>query len=68
MATAVKKWIGKKLALPIKTSKRPRSAKVDAAAKDRTERKKIGKTLDMAAFMADFRRDTTSAAYWETEE
>jgi hypothetical protein len=68
MTTTTKKWTGKKQALPLKAAKARRSAKADAAAEDRAQRKKVGKTLDVAAFMADFQRDTTSAAYWETEE
>jgi len=68
MTTTAKKWCGKKRALPVKAGKVRRTVKANAAVEDRAERKKIGKTLDLAAFMADFRRDTTSAAYWETKE
>ena len=68
MTTTTKGWIGRKRPAPAKVNKERRPTKAEAAAKDRDERRKIGKTLDMAAFLADFKRDTTSAAYWETEE
>jgi hypothetical protein len=68
MTTTTKTWVGRKRQAPAKVSRERRPAKAEALAKDREERKKIGKTLDMAAFMADIKRDTTSAAYWETKE
>ncbi len=68
MSTTAKKWIGKNKTLTVKAGQRRPSAKAIATAKDRAERRAIGKTLDLTAFMADFKRDTTSAAYWETEE
>ena len=66
MKTASKKWTRKSKP---QTAKAPRlSAKEAAAAKDRQERKKVSKTLDLAGFMADFQKDKSSAAYWETAE
>jgi hypothetical protein len=72
MATAIKrparkqpKLLGKgasKRSAKTKLSRRP------SIAKDAAERKKIGKTLDLAAFMAHHRQNTVSAAHWETEE
>ena len=44
------------------------ASKAELVQKDRAERKKIGKTLDLAAFMEDFKKDTTSAGYWEKAE
>jgi len=68
MSIVTKKWTGKKRTLSSKIGKRRRTAKADAAAKDKAERREIGKTLDVAAFMADFQHDSTSAAYWESRE
>jgi hypothetical protein len=66
MPTTAKKWIRKK---PVAQKVRKASPlKTEASGKDRAERKKIGKTLNLAAFMEDFKKDTTSAAYWEQAE
>lgn len=68
MITSTKKWPRKGKVAVAKAAKGRKSAKALAEAKDRAERRKVGKTLDLAAYMADFQRDTASAAYWETKE
>jgi hypothetical protein len=35
---------------------------------DAVERKKIGETLDVAAFMAHHQQNSASAVYWEEKE
>jgi hypothetical protein len=67
MNTITKSRVSRKQTPTTKMRKQRRITKQDLQVKDREARKKIGETLDMAAFMADFKCDTTSAAYWETE-
>ena len=55
------------------TTRRKRSMKTSAnvvapVAEDAAERKRIGETLDVAAFMAHHKGNPASAAHWETAE
>jgi len=48
---------------------RTKPSRTSAAARaDAVERKKIGETLDVAAFMAHHHQNSASAAYWEEKE
>lgn len=53
-----------------KISVRPTAQRKSAPGRreDAAERKKIGGTLDTAAFVVKHRRNSASSEYWETQE
>jgi hypothetical protein len=70
MGTVLKKPARKQQRSVQKVRNKP-SAKgkrnLDSRAEDAAQRKKIGKTLDVAAFLAHHRQNSASSAHWETE-
>ena len=74
MATVLKKTLGRqRKSLQKGRSKPSVKAKLSrqnppSRAEDAAQRKKIGKALDMPAFLAHHRQNSASAAHWEAEE
>jgi len=74
MATVLKKSVrGRRNSLKKGRSKPSVKTKLskrnlNSLTEDAIQRKKIGKTLDMPAFLARHRQNSTSAGHWETED